>query len=103
MGEDKCFNPKRRNRWNFREHPKVRVAVILILSFTLFGLSLVLGNVGPVSSVEGAVTILCLICIFPILMAWKIGMHSDTDDYVAADHKQKRFLVGLQVMLLIGI
>lgn len=98
--EDKCFNPKRGNRWNFKENPRVRIGVILGIALVLLTTSLVVENVGPVSSVEGAVTILCLICIFPILMAWKIGMvhHEGTET------KQRgQFLFGLQVMLVVGI
>jgi len=89
-----------KNRWNFRENPRVRVVVILVMALSLLVTSLLVEDVGPVSSIEGAITILCLVCIFPILMAWKIGLvhHQET-----GTKQRRRFLFGLQLMLLIGI
>ena len=95
--ENKFFNRKRGNRWNFNDHPRVRIVVILCMAFTLLVISLVVEDVGPVNSIEGAVTVLCLICLFPILMAWKIGMvHHE-------DKQRGQFLLVLQVMLVIGV
>jgi len=57
---------------NFRENPRSRVIVITLLIAFLTLLSLPLNDLGPVSSIEGAVTVLLIICAFPILIFWKV-------------------------------
>ena len=60
------------SRWNFEENPRVRVTVITVILAVLTLISLFLDDIGPVSSIEGAVTVLLLICAFPILIYWKV-------------------------------
>jgi len=67
------------------------------MAFTLWTVSLVVEDVGPVNSIEGAVTVLCLICLFPILMAWKIGMVN------LQDKQRGTFLLVLKGMLVVGV
>jgi len=59
------------SKWNFKEHPRVRVLVITAILVTLTFCSLFLDDIGPVASIEGAVTVLLLVSAFPILIYWK--------------------------------
>mmetsp|Transcript_32431 Transcript_32431/g.52557 ORF Transcript_32431/g.52557 Transcript_32431/m.52557 type:complete len:475 (-) Transcript_32431:79-1503(-) len=70
--EDKFFNARRGARYNFHDHPRVRVVLICCVWAVLFVLALLIEDVGPVSSIEGAITVLALFTIFPILIAWKL-------------------------------
>lgn len=74
------FFSKPDSRWNFKENPRIRVIVITVIVGGLTLLSLPLDDIGPVSSIEGAVTVLLVICAFPIMMYWKVrfGGGSDT-------------------------
>jgi len=60
------------SKWNFKENSRVRVFVITVILAVLTFLSLFLDDIGPVASIEGAVTVLLLICAFPILIYWKV-------------------------------
>lgn len=75
------------SQWNFQENPRIRVVVITaILMMLTFG-SLLLTDIGPVTSIQGAVQILLIICAFPIILYWKVrfGGRSGTKDSVAGN------------------
>ena len=76
------------SRWNFRENPKTRVGVITILIAILTLISLFIDDIGPVTSIEGAVTVLLLICAFPIMIYWKVVL---SGDYRKIRKKQKSY------------
>ena len=65
------FFSQSNSRWNWKQNPKVRVCVITTILVILTLISCFIDDIGPVSSVEGAVTVLLLICAFPILIYWK--------------------------------
>ena len=129
--EDKFFNFERGSRFNFVQHPRVRTYVIIICSFCLMVLGVIIQNVGPVSSIEGAITVLGLVSLFPILIAWKVGnerrnlnvqrkIHDSNDipNYTMGDvetidieniydekddRNRRRYVVYLGILLLIGM
>ena len=122
--EDKFFNYQRGSRYNFVEHPRVRTSVIIICSFGLMILGILIQNVGPVSSIEGAITVLGLVSLFPILIAWKVGnkpiqqRNNDIPNYTMGDiqsvdinniydykdDKNRRgYIIYLGILLFIGI
>ena len=70
-------------RWNFEENPRIRVIVITVILALLTLISLFLDDIGPVASVEGAATVLLLICAFPIVIYYKVrfGGGSGSKDY----------------------
>jgi len=68
------------SRWNFEENPAVRVTVISAILAVLVTVSLFVDDIGPIVSVEGAITVLLLICTFPILIYWKIRFGGKTVD-----------------------
>eukprot|EP01083_Nonionella_stella_P279103 949414_1 len=88
--EDKFFNYQKGAKYNFVEHPRSRTVVICVVSLVLMLIGIFISNVGPVSSIEGAVTILGLMSIFPVLVAWKIGaapeVRSISVQYTAVHH-----------------
>lgn len=71
--EDKCFNPIK-SEWNFNNISWLRPMVITICVFILCVISLFVDNLGAVSSVEGALSI--LIVTLPILIIWNLGFVS---------------------------
>eukprot|EP01084_Bolivina_argentea_P220867 374233_1 len=71
--EDKFFNPKKGSKYDFETYPKIRAMVITICILSMMVIGLLVDNVGPVSSIEGAITVLALMALFPVLVAWKIG------------------------------
>lgn len=73
--EDKFFNPNKSININFRKQPILRVIIITFIVASITIISLFLDDIGPVSSIEGAVTVLFLICIFPILIIWRLGFY----------------------------
>merc|ERR1719474_923445 len=68
------------SKWNFNENSRVRTFVITVILAVLTFLSLFLDDIGPVASIEGAVTVLLLICAFPILIYWKVRFGGGTVD-----------------------
>ena len=65
------------SRFNFNQNPTVRVSVITLLLMTMTGLSCFIDDVGPVSSIEGAIAVLFLLCSFPILIYWRVVLEGD--------------------------
>ena len=70
--ENKFFNSDTNKKYNFIKYPSLRVFIIISLVFFASILSLFLEDVGPVSSIEGAVTVIGIISLFPVLMTWKL-------------------------------
>jgi len=67
------------SRLNFKENPRVRAIVITLIIGVLTLASLPLNDLGPVSSIEGAVTVLLIICTFPIAIYWKVRFGAGSD------------------------
>jgi len=82
------FFSKPGSRWNFKENPRVRAIVITSIIAALTLLSLPLNDIGPVASIEGAVTVLLIICAFPIIIYWKVrfGGTSESEDDETRGH-----------------
>ena len=119
--EDKWFNPAKGARYNFQQHPQLRTGIICVFSAVLMLVAICVDDVGPVSSIEGAITVLGIEALFPILMAWKVGKASvrmesnDMPNYTslhlqharqkgpAPAKTRPRHIVYLGALLLIGI
>eukprot|EP00483_Globobulimina_turgida_P011520 UN11542 len=88
--EDKFFNQNRNLIWNFKDKPLLRIVIITVIVVIITVLSLFLDDIGPVSSIEGAVTVLFAICVFPILVIWRLGFYTDNVKDVTKEFKYIR-------------
>ena len=71
------FFSQSNSRWTFEQNPKIRVYVITAMLIIMVTISCFIDDIGPVSSVEGAVTILLLVCTFPIIIYWKVVLRHE--------------------------
>jgi len=73
--EDKFFNKERNTIWNYENKPKLRTMVIITTQCVYLILACIIPTIGPVVSVNGAVSTIGLISLFPIAAVWKVGFN----------------------------
>ena len=71
--EDKFFSLERNPVWNYRNKPRLRTMVIIATQCVYLILACIIPTVGPVVSVNGAVSTIGLIALFPIAAVWNVG------------------------------
>lgn len=76
--QEKYLNPITCPIWNFENVIWLRSAVVASIVLFLLIISLIVDNVGLVSSIEGALSI--LVASLPTLIVWKIGFASSKQD-----------------------
>eukprot|EP00484_Ammonia_sp_Unknown_P018533 CAMPEP_0197041764 /NCGR_PEP_ID=MMETSP1384-20130603/18258_1 /TAXON_ID=29189 /ORGANISM="Ammonia sp." /LENGTH=487 /DNA_ID=CAMNT_0042472745 /DNA_START=16 /DNA_END=1475 /DNA_ORIENTATION=+ len=123
--QDKFFNSERNKVWNYENKPWLRKVIILVTQIVYLILSCIIPTIGPVVSVNGAVSTIGLISLFPIAAVWKVGFgtteyteitrqtYQSTDvesgdrksSYQQAGYGQRSLTtkLGLSFMLLIGV
>eukprot|EP01084_Bolivina_argentea_P025702 47789_1 len=75
--ENKFFNENRNVIWNFNEKPFLRIFMITFIILFITILSLFLNNINAIISINVAISALFLICVFPILVIWRLGFYGD--------------------------
>jgi len=83
--------------WDMMRRTQWRGAVITGIIAALTVLSLFLDDIGPMTSIEGAVTVLLILCVCPIAMVWTLGFHVETDTRAQRQAKESYQSVGDEV------
>eukprot|EP01084_Bolivina_argentea_P215880 366607_1 len=85
--EHQFFSTKKNKIWNYKQKPWLRIVIILLTQCVYLILSCIIPTVGPVVSVNGAVSTIGLIALFPIAGSWKIGF--DKEIYLRRQEVEK--------------
>ena len=97
------FDPETNKNCNFNNNGYIRVLIIIVADLVVITGAIFIEDVGLISSFEGGVTVLGLMCLFPCLMMWDIGITKN--EYFSINknrNKKKLYSILLLILFIFG-